>query len=214
MWFSYLLVYFHQILKLDAAMAGYLLLIGQLTDGLATPFVGIESDRVGLLGKLYGKRKSWHFFGTVCVVLSFIFIFTPVPKFIPEVTPDWVALVYYTPFIVIFQIGWASTQVSHLSVIPNLTPIERERTQLNSFRYGGTVLSSIAVYAIAFAFLQSSDSINLGWEDRKIFNRLAIIVICLGTAFSFIFHFFVPEETDQGPLGSVANVNYDDEDIE
>ena len=58
-------------------MAGYLLLIGQLTDGLATPFVGIESDRVGLLGRLYGKRKSWHLFGTVCVVLSFIFIFTP-----------------------------------------------------------------------------------------------------------------------------------------
>jgi Na+/melibiose symporter-like transporter len=77
MWFSYLLVYFHQILKLDAAMAGYLLLIGQLTDGLATPIVGIESDRVGLLGRLYGKRKSWHLFGTVCVVLSFIFIFTP-----------------------------------------------------------------------------------------------------------------------------------------
>jgi Na+/melibiose symporter-like transporter len=141
-------------------------------------------------------------------------IFLLVPKFIPEVTPDWVALVYYTPFIVIFQIGWASTQVSHLSVIPNLTPIERERTQLNSFRYGGTVLSSIAVYGIAFAFLQSSDSINLGWEDRYIFNRLAIIVICVGSVFSFVFHFFVPEETELGPLGIVANVNYDDEDIE
>ena len=101
-----------------------------------------------------------------------------------------------------------------MSVIPNLTPIERERTQLNSFRYGGTVLSSIAVYGIAFAFLQSSDSTDLGWEDRKIFNRLAIIVICVGSAFSFIFHFFVPEESDLEPLGSTANVNYEDEDIE
>ena len=77
MWFSYLLVYFHQILMLDADTAGYLLLIGQLTDGFATPFVGIESDRVGLLGKIYGRRKSWHLFGTICVILSFIFIFTP-----------------------------------------------------------------------------------------------------------------------------------------
>ena len=80
MWFSYLLVYFHQILQLDAATAGYLLLIGQLTDGCATPFVGIESDRVGLLGRFYGRRKSWHLFGTSCVILSFIFIFTPGKK--------------------------------------------------------------------------------------------------------------------------------------
>lgn len=121
MWFSYLLVYFHQVLRLDADIAGYLLLIGQITDGLATPCVGIESDRFGLLGSRYGRRKSWHLFGTVCVILSFIFIFTPLPNYTPDVTPQWVSLIYYTPFIVIFQIGWASTQVSHLSIIPNLT---------------------------------------------------------------------------------------------
>jgi len=47
-------------------------------------------------------------------------------------------MVYYIPFIVIFQIGWASTQVSHLSIIPNLTYKENERTKLNSYRYGFT----------------------------------------------------------------------------
>ena len=49
-------------------------------------------------------------------------------------------MVYYIPFIVIFQIGWASTQVSHLSIIPNLTYKENERTKLNSYRYGFTGL--------------------------------------------------------------------------
>ena len=83
--------------------------------------MGIESDRIGLLGRLYGRRKSWHLFGTICVMLSFIFIYTPCPSYTPDVTPNFVPLIYYTPFIVIFQIGWASTQVSHLSIIPNLT---------------------------------------------------------------------------------------------
>lgn len=196
MWFSYLLVYFHQILTLDAATAGYLLLIGQITDGMATPCVGLESDRVGIFGRLYGRRKSWHLFGTLCVILSFIFIFTPVPQYIPDVTPEWVALVYYTPFIVIFQIGWASTQVSHLSVIPNLTAHAAERTQLNSFRYAGTVLSSIAVYGIAFGFLESSDTDTLGWDDRYSFQYLAIIVISMGSMFSLMFHLLVPEAAE------------------
>ena len=43
------------------------------------------------------------------------------PNYNPDTTPEWVALIYYIPFIVIFQVGWASTQVSHLSIIPNLT---------------------------------------------------------------------------------------------
>ena len=75
-WLSYLLVYFHQILELDSSTAGYLLLAGQITDGLATPIVGIESDRFGIFGRFYGRRKSWHGFGSICVILSFVFIFT------------------------------------------------------------------------------------------------------------------------------------------
>ena len=75
-WQSYLLVYFHQILELDSSTAGYLLLAGQITDGLATPIVGIESDRFGIFGRFYGRRKSWHGFGSICVILSFVFIFT------------------------------------------------------------------------------------------------------------------------------------------
>ena len=121
MWFSYLLVYFHQVLELNSTTAGYLLLAGQLTDGLATPLIGIESDRFGLLGRFYGRRKSWHAFGCFSVLVSFVFIFTQPPHYNPDTTPEWVALIYYIPFIVIFQVGWASTQVSHLSIIPNLT---------------------------------------------------------------------------------------------
>ena len=80
-----------------------------------------ESDRFGLAGRFYGRRKSWHAFGCLSVLASFVFIFTQPPNYNPDTTPEWVALIYYIPFIVIFQVGWASTQVSHLSIIPNLT---------------------------------------------------------------------------------------------
>ena len=62
MWFSYLLVFFNYVLRFSNGLAGQIVLLGQVADAIATPFVGIESDRTaGCCG--YGKRKSWHLFG-------------------------------------------------------------------------------------------------------------------------------------------------------
>lgn len=62
MWFSYLLLYLHYILKFRNTLAGYLLLWGQIVDAVATPLLGLESDRVSGFFR-YGKRKSWHLIG-------------------------------------------------------------------------------------------------------------------------------------------------------
>jgi len=63
MWFSYLLIYLHRVIGFNNRLAGYMMLIGQLADAIATVFVGFESDRSvsGLFG--YGRRKSWHLVG-------------------------------------------------------------------------------------------------------------------------------------------------------
>lgn len=67
-WFTYLLVFFHLILGFDATVAGVILLIGQVADALATPFVGFHCDKSDdfWLCK-YGRRKTWHLIGT-CII--------------------------------------------------------------------------------------------------------------------------------------------------
>ena len=63
-WFTYLLVYMQQVRQFSAALAGIALLVGQVADGIATPFVGIESDRETSWWLCrYGKRKTWHLLG-------------------------------------------------------------------------------------------------------------------------------------------------------
>ncbi|OCT97412.1 hypothetical protein XELAEV_180096362mg, partial [Xenopus laevis] len=132
MWFTYFLVYFHSVLGFDSFYAGMLLLVGQIADGLCTPLVGYESDRhAGLLA--YGRRKSWHLVGTLSVVLSFPFIFNPCLGCTLN-TPQWVGLIYFIPFIVIFQFGWAATQISHLSLIPDLAQNDHDKVELTAFR--------------------------------------------------------------------------------
>ncbi len=54
LWFTYLLVFFHLVLEIDNILAGIILLIGQIADGIATPFVGIQvGSSVGSSGKVH-----------------------------------------------------------------------------------------------------------------------------------------------------------------
>ncbi|XP_065102865.1 major facilitator superfamily domain containing 12b isoform X1 [Paramisgurnus dabryanus] len=194
MWFTYLLVYYHLVVGLEDTNAGLLLLIGQIADGICTPLIGYESDRTAGCGK-YGKRKTWHLVGTLCVFASFPFIFNSCVG-CDQDTPQTAVLIYAIPFIIIFQFGWAATQISHLSLIPELVTCEHAKVELTSYRYAFNVVANITVYAVAWLLFhfQSQDlrdpsgSQNLGWADVTTFRYLALIVWGIGTVFSIIFH--------------------------
>ncbi|KTG39381.1 hypothetical protein cypCar_00000842 [Cyprinus carpio] len=183
MWFTYLLVYYHSVLGFRDTNAGALLLVGQIADGICTPLVGYESDRTSGCGK-YGKRKTWHLVGTISVFASFPFIFNPCIG-CDEKTPQSAGLIYAIPFIIIFQFGWAATQISHLSLIPELVTCEHSKVELTSYRYAFTVVANIAVYAVAWLLFHfqsqhtedPSISQSLGWVDVLTF-RVAVQYMC------------------------------------
>lgn len=195
-------------------------MIGQIADGLATPFVGYFSGSLKTFG--YQNKKSWHLLGSVCVVGSFPLIFNP---FLgdPSTSVNW-KLIYFIGFIVIFQFGWAAVQVSHLSLIPDLTSSSNERIGLNSLRYSWTVIASITVYLITWFVLSVDDishdakkhflidstfephtsyiisgpsirSSTIGPEDAPRFRILIIAILTIGSVFSFLFHIIVSEPT-------------------
>ena len=69
MWFTYLLVFFHYVVKFSNEMAGYLMLLGQVADAICTPLVGYEMDKTnGCCG--YTKRKSWHLIGRFTLLIG------------------------------------------------------------------------------------------------------------------------------------------------
>lgn len=73
------------------------------------------------------------FVGTICVLATFPFIFSQCIG-CSQRTHQWAQLIYYAAFVTIFQFGWASVQISHLSLIPDLTPSDLERTALTAIR--------------------------------------------------------------------------------
>lgn len=120
-------------------------------DAVSTPFVGLQSDQAENFWLCrYGKRKTWHlignvvntilvilkeklnFLGTICVLISFPFIFSQCIGCTNS--HKWAQLFYFCTFVAVFQFGWACVQISHLSLIPELTPNEHDRTKLTAVR--------------------------------------------------------------------------------
>lgn len=155
MWFTYLLVYYENVLRFDSTVAGLILMTGQIADGLSTPVVGIFSDKENKipLCARYGRRKVWHLLGTILVMVSFPFVFTPCLGC--EEADQWSQFGYFCVFVIIFQFGWACVQISHLALIPDLTTRKSQRTELNSIRYAFTVLANLSVFTIMFFALNT-----------------------------------------------------------
>lgn len=65
MWFTYALVFYHYVMQLSNINAGAVVLVGQLTDALATAAIGMLSDNLNIYcTDHYGRRKTWHLFGS------------------------------------------------------------------------------------------------------------------------------------------------------
>ncbi|CAG0886824.1 unnamed protein product [Cyprideis torosa] len=132
--------------------------------------------------------------GTLLVALSFPFIWTPCIDC--SGWSDLAKTAYYAVFVVIFQIGWATVQIAHLSIIPALTTLKADRTLLNSYRYAATVVSNVVMYGVTIALIttdagETQDTVAP--TDKTAFRNASLIALGVGAIFTGIFQFTTPE---------------------
>ncbi|PNY11931.1 major facilitator superfamily domain-containing protein 12-like [Trifolium pratense] len=141
-WFTYLLLFLMDI-GFSPRNAAIVMLSGQVADGFATVFVGELIDR-------FGHFKIWHGAGSILVAISFSSVFggcLPCTIF----TSDSVTFetVSYSVFAAIFNLGWAATQVSHMSMVSCITLNSTSRVALASCRNAFTMVANLSLYGIA-----------------------------------------------------------------
>ncbi|KAJ7308354.1 hypothetical protein JRQ81_008892 [Phrynocephalus forsythii] len=200
MWFTYLLVYFHTVLGYSTRHAGALMLAGQVADGVCTPLVGYEADQSGGCGR-YGRRKSWHLTEQGSKMIR------SVGKNVRTVKTGRLArtLPVSNPCLYLLfssRFGWAATQISHLSLIPELVSSDHEKVELTAFRYAFTVVANITVYGVAWLLLhleagqtgRQDHAEHLGRQDIPVFRNLSLVVVGVGAVFSLAFHLGTEEK--------------------
>jgi Na+/melibiose symporter-like transporter len=145
-WFFFLSYFLIEIVDIGEYNTGYVILAGQVADAIATPLVGIFSDKTNT--KL-GKRTPWYIGGTVLVAFSFTLIFV---KILPGESSQTLNLIYYITFASIFNIGWASVQVSHMALVPSISLNKKNKDLMIRIRTGFTFLAQTVALCISFFY--------------------------------------------------------------
>ncbi|MGJ3254571.1 MAG: MFS transporter [Elainellaceae cyanobacterium] len=128
---------------LPAALAGSILMIGQIGDAVSDPLIGMMSDNTR---SRWGRRYPWIVVGAVPFGISFFLLWL-----IPA-SNTWTLFFYYVIIGVLFKTALTAVYLPYVSLIPELTQDYDDRTSLNSFRLmfsiGSSILSLVLVSEI------------------------------------------------------------------
>ncbi|NP_001132176.1 uncharacterized isoform X1 [Zea mays] len=175
-WFTYLLVFLTDV-GLSPGDAAIVMLSGQLADGFTTIFVGELMDR-------FGHFKLWHAGGSILVAISFSSVFgSCVPCKLMGTNSSTLETVGYSTFATIFNVGWAVTQVAHMSMVNCMSSNPTSRVSLVSCRNAFTMVANLSLYGIALLIFTILQSVNVMFQYRWI----AYVSISIGSCFVVIF---------------------------
>ncbi|KNA19652.1 hypothetical protein SOVF_059510 [Spinacia oleracea] len=178
-WFTYLLVFLTDI-GLSPGDAAIVMLSGQVADGFMTAFSGELIDR-------FGHFKIWHGAGSLLVAVSFSSVFGGcIPCKIFGTNSSALETIGYSIFAAIFNIGWAATQVSHMSMVNCMTLNPTSRVVLASCRNAFTMIANLSLYAVAFVVFGLGKS-RTHADIESQYRWIAYSSIFIGCCFVCIF---------------------------
>ena len=128
-WFPYSVIFFQKVIGLPPSDTGTVILVAQVAGAVSLPFIGMWSDQTVLR---YGRRKIFHLAGILATGLVLFFLWHECLG-CSDAPPEY-QVIYFTSFAVVFQFGWAATQIAQLSLIPELVRDKTEQVGLNAMR--------------------------------------------------------------------------------
>ncbi|GFZ02737.1 major facilitator superfamily protein [Actinidia rufa] len=189
--------------------AAAVMLSGQIADGFTTIFAGELIDR-------FGHFKIWHGAGSALVAVSFSSVFGGclLCKILGS-NSSTLQTIGYSMFAAIFNVGWAATQVSHMSMVNCITLNSISRVVLASCRNAFTMVSTspnvanLSLYAVAFVVFHVSTSKTIQEVENQ-YRWIAYSSIVIGCCFVGIFYLGTKEpRLKQGVEGkSYARISW------
>lgn len=176
----FLLIFYSQVVGLDARLVGIAILIALICDAISDPIVGYWSDN---LRSRWGRRHPLMYASAIPLALSFYFLWTP-PEDASQTTLFW----YLMLLAVTVRTAVTFYRTPSAALTPDLTQAYDERTSLLSIRYflGWVGANAVAVWMF-FALFPSfeTETISDGrfnpaaYETYGIVGAIVILVSVL-----------------------------------
>lgn len=179
----FLLIYYNQVLGLDAFLTGLALAIAVAIDAVSDVAVGHLSDN---WHSKWGRRHPFMFAAILPVVISFYLLWNPPAVF---TTTDTVLFFYLLAVAVLVRSGITFFEVPNAALGPELTKDYDDRTRLMAFRYLFGWLGGLTISVLTFMVLLPSDALGqmgpTGYEKLGLVGSAAMLVMmlfsCVGT---------------------------------
>lgn len=142
-------------------------------DAINDPLMGQLSDRTK---SRFGRRKSWMMVATIPLGVFF---------FLSWIVPDfsmWGKFAYYTVIAVLLDTLDTMHSVPYASLTAEMTDDYNERTTINMFRFGFSLIGSLLATVI-FALLTD----GVADQQAAYFTAAWIVIIIILTGFAPVF---------------------------
>ncbi len=175
-WVTGFFIYFlTDFAGIPPALAGTIILIAVLWDGITDPLIGYFSD------KSYAKRKSRRPFilgSAVPMVLAMVFLFKPVEF------GTIGNFIYYLFFAILFWTGYTGFNIPYYAAGVTLSYNETERTTIRSYSTG--FMYAGALLATFFPIMMIAILTERGMDEGKSWDVVSTMLAVICAAFALI----------------------------
>lgn len=171
----FLLIYYNQVLGMDAGLVGQILLAALLIDAVVDPILGNLSDRTYTR---WGRRLPWLYAAPIPLAFAWILLWSPPSSDAPSA---WGLL----GIAALVRILLSACEVPSVALVPELTADYDERTTLFRYRYlfgwMGGLLMMILAYTV---FMPGPEGLlqQGGYIYYGIFGAILMAVSVIGSA--------------------------------
>ena len=189
----FLLIFYNQVLGIDAGVVGTVIMAALIFDAFADPIIGELSDRTQ---SKWGRRLPWLYTAAIPLGIIWLLLWHP-----PEMGQTGTIIWLFCTAVLARSLV-AMCEVPSIALVPELTADYDERTRLMRYRFlfgwAGGLLMLIFAYGIFFAG-EKGVSDPVGYDAYSVWGALmmtgAVLISALGQ------HRHVAKQSPPAPRG-------------
>ncbi len=171
----FLLIFYNQVLGMDASLVSLALLIALLVDAVIDPILGNLSDRTYTK---WGRRLPWLYAAPIPLAFAWVIMWSP-PAGEPPSFGGLVAIA------IAVRVLLSACEVPSVSLVPEITADYDERTTLFRYRAMGGWIGGLGMMVLAYTVFMAGPEGLLqreGYAAFGVFGAVLMAVSVMGSA--------------------------------
>ena len=191
---SFVLLYLTNIVGLNSAIIGTLMMVSKFFDGFTDLFFGSIVDRTKTK---WGKARPWVLGAAIPLAVCEVLLFA---------VPSMSATLQYAYFFIFYTllnaVCYTANNIAYSAMSALITKNGQERVQLGSFRFIMAMISSVLISTYTIDWVEKLGGGAVGWRNIAIIYAIVLVVlqmICVAFSKEIVEEGTVNKKSEKNP---------------